>query len=78
MPGWCVPHYDGEAERRPTLARLVASGECPGAWAADDGAALWFEEGALREVVASRPAARAYRVDGAGERALDARFLGGG
>ena len=70
MKGWMVPHYDSEAERRPTLERLIAGGECDGAWAADDGAALWFVDEELREVVTSRPNARAYRVDAAGTRAL--------
>ena len=40
---------------------------------ADDGAALVFRERTLQEVVAARPHARAYEVDDAGERALEAR-----
>jgi len=70
LPGWMVPHYDGETERRPTLERLVAGGECDGAWAADDGAALWFRDDQLHQVVTSRPNARAYRVEATGTRAL--------
>jgi len=75
LPGWMVPHYDGESERRPTLDRLIAAGECDGAWAADDGAALWFRDEALYEVITSRPAARAYRVARDGSRMLDVRYL---
>jgi hypothetical protein len=35
----------------------------PGGYAAEDGTALHFAGEALARVVASRPAARAYRVD---------------
>src|SRR4051794_38540382 len=63
LPGSACPHYDGEAERRPTFRRLVAAGELAGGWAADDGAALVFRGTELAEVVASRPRAAGYRVE---------------
>jgi len=79
IPGSFCPHYDGEVERRPTFHRLVREGLAPG-YAADDGAALVFEGTVLREVVASRPEALAYRVESRGnevvEKALPVRFLG--
>ena len=79
LPGSACPHFDGEAERRPAYHRLIREG-FPAGYAADDGAALHFEDGELLEVVASRPQARAYRVepgpDGVAERALATRFLG--
>ena len=49
------PHYDGEEQRRPTFRRLVAGGELPDGWAADDGAALVF---AGRELARWWPRAR--------------------
>jgi dipeptidase E len=74
------PHYDGEAERRPTYHRLVAEG-FPGGFAADDGAALYFRGTELVEAVSSRPGAGAYRValvEGhAVESRLGVRYLGG-
>lgn len=81
IAGSACPHYDGEPGRRPTFRRLVAAGELPPGWAADDGAALHFLDGELDEVVASRPNARAYRVqvgpDGdVDELPLSARYLG--
>jgi dipeptidase E len=81
LPGSACPHYDGEEQRRPAFTRLVAAGELADGWAADDGAALVFAGTELEEVVASRPDARAYRVErtadgGATERALPARYLG--
>lgn len=62
LPGSACPHYDGEPQRRPAYRRLVGAG-FPGGYAADDGAALVFADGVLDEVVASRPGARAYRVE---------------
>ncbi len=77
VPGTCAPHYDGDPERRPSFARLIATGKLPAGYGVDDSAALHFVDEDLREVVASRPGARAYRVDAAGESALDARLLTG-
>jgi dipeptidase E len=82
LAGSACPHYDGEEHRRPTFRRLVGTGELPEGWAADDGAALVFAGPALLEVVASRPGARAYRVERTAdgetvERELPARYLGG-
>lgn len=80
-PGSHSPHYDGEPERRPTYQRLIAESTLPGGYAADDGAALVFRGTELVEAVASRPAARGYRVvrgpDGdAIETELPTRYLG--
>lgn len=72
--GTCAPHYDGDPQRRPTFARLIAEGLPPG-YGVDDGAALHFVDGELREVVASYPHARAYRVDAGGETVLPTRSL---
>ncbi len=81
LPGSHSPHYDGEAERRPTYHDLITRGLLPDGFAADDGAALVFRGTELAEVVASRPAARAYRVvrgpaGEAIETELPTRYLG--
>lgn len=74
----CV-HYDAEPERREEYRRFVGDGMRPG-FAADDGAALHFRGRRLHEVVSSRPAARAFRVEpGDGEvveAPLPVRYLG--
>jgi peptidase E len=75
LPGAFTPHYDNDPVRRPMLQKLVGSGELPGAWAADDGCALVFEDGAVVDIVTSRPGARAYRVTVDGEVAHAARLL---
>lgn len=79
LPGSACPHYDGETERRPAFHRMLCDGTIPDGYAADDGAALHFVDETLHAVVASRPAARAYRVTLAGgtvvEEPLPARLL---
>ena len=74
------PHYDGEAQRRPTYQRLVGSGRLVAGLAVDDGAAAVHDGPSLVEVVASAPGRTAYRVEpdgqgGAIETALPARIL---
>lgn len=68
LPGSFCPHYDGEAERRPTFHRLLAEGRIAPGHAADDGAAFHFIDGTLHQVVTSRAAAHGYHLawDGAG------------
>jgi len=63
LAGACCPHYDGEAERRPALHRLIEQGTIRAALALDDGAAAHFVNGTLANIVSSRPQARAYRVE---------------
>jgi peptidase E len=76
LAGSCCPHYGDEDQRRPVYRRLVGAGELTGGWAAGDGAALVFAGEQLEEVVSSRPDARAWRVERAGERPLPVRYLG--
>jgi dipeptidase E len=74
LPGSFCPHYDSEPERRGAYTRLVADG-MPAGYAADDDCGLLFEGTDLREVVAQRGRARAYRVGPEGEAPLEARQL---
>ncbi len=77
--GACCPHYDGEKERRPALIRLIKRG-FPSTLALDDGAAAHFVGTRLKEVVSSRPKARAMRIElskgAVVEKALPVRRLG--
>jgi peptidase E len=75
-------HMDSEPERLPAWRAAVAAGELRPGYAADDGAALMFEDTELVECVASRPGARVVRVgpDGTGgvdETELQVRLLPG-
>lgn len=75
LPGPMVPHYDGEAERRPTLHRLIADGTFASAWAADDSTALVFRDGVFAEAVASAATRSAWRVErGADGATLETRI----
>jgi peptidase E len=80
LGGSACPHYDGEEQRRPLYQRLVANGFPPG-YAADNQAAIHFEDGRLVEAISSSAQARAYRVeleDGSVvERELPTRLLTG-
>ena len=81
LKGTFVPHLHGEPQRLPLLRRLIGDGTIPPGYGVDDGAALVFRGRDLAEVVASDPAAAAYRVepDGAGgvtETRLPGRYLG--
>jgi peptidase E len=62
LPGSYCPHYDGEALRRPTYERLIASGELAPGIACDDGAGAHYIDGRLAHVVSARPGARGYEV----------------
>lgn len=79
LAGSFSPHYDGEAERRPTYQRLVGEGLPPG-YAADDAAALHFRGTELAEAIGRDPEARAFRVErgeeGVVEEPLPTRYLG--
>ncbi len=76
LPGSACPHYDGEAERRPTYQRLIGAGAVVDGYAADDGAALHFVGTALDRVVMSRAGAHAYRVERHGGHAVETALEG--
>jgi peptidase E len=59
-------HYDKEAHRRPAY-HLAVGGGMPAGYAVEDGAALHFVGDELARVVASRPRARAFRVEAVGD-----------
>ncbi|OWA33448.1 peptidase E [Saccharibacillus sp. O16] len=62
LPGSHCPHYDAEAERRLGYHALLQSGEIGAGIAADDGAALHYQDGELHRIVSSRPNVGAYEV----------------
>jgi dipeptidase E len=72
-----LPHSNavhfGDGERRGAFRRHLLDG-MPAGYAAEDGAALRFVDEQLAEVVASRPRARAYRLERRGGRVLEIRL----
>ena len=79
VAGSFTPHYDAEPARRPAVLELVGSGGLPAGYACDEFAAVHLVDGELREAIASRPGARAFRVDAVDgatrEIPLDVRLL---
>ncbi|HLJ79994.1 MAG TPA: peptidase E [Ktedonobacterales bacterium] len=67
LKGANCPHYDREAERRPTFHRLLLEGRIAPGYAAEDGVALHFVGERLERAVSARPEARAFWVEQSGE-----------
>ncbi len=65
-------HY-GDGDRRQAFHRHLLDG-MPAGFAAEDGAALRFVGDELVEVVASRPEARAYKLERRGPRVMETRL----
>jgi dipeptidase E len=62
LPGSCCPHYDGEAQRRPSYHRLLASGEISAGIAIEDWTGVHFKGSEIYRVVAAKRGARAYSL----------------
>lgn len=63
LPGSNCVHYHDEAGRRPAFLAAIDDESLPAGWGVDDGVGLLFEGEELADVVSSRPAAGAMRVD---------------
>ncbi len=74
LRGSHCPHYDGEANRRPTYQRLIAAQLIPDGLAADDGVGLLYEDEQLVDVVRSRENVDAWRVEHVGGTAIETRI----
>jgi dipeptidase E len=59
LKGSFCPHFDSEPRRKPAFRSLIRQGKLAGGYAVDDGVALHFVDGALTDVVSSRPKAGA-------------------
>lgn len=79
LAGSFCPHYDGEKDRRSAFQRAVAESVVPPGIAADDGVGLVYRGTELAEIISSRAAARAWRVEltseGVRETELIPRYL---
>lgn len=62
LSGSCCPHYDGEAERRPSYHRLLLDRSIIPGIAIDDGVGVHFRGTAPYRVVTPREKAAAYQV----------------
>jgi dipeptidase E len=62
IPGSCCPHYDSEADRRPSYHALLAQGRIKPGIAIEDGVAAHYRNGRLARVISARERSRAYHV----------------
>ncbi len=74
LPGSCSPHYDGEAERRPSYCRMIAEGDILPGYGVDDNTALHFRGRNLAGVITSRDCASAYLVAGGADGVTETRL----
>ena len=77
LKGSACPHFDGEAERRPTYTRLIKEKVIQGGLALDDGVGALFHDERLQKCVSSRSSARAYLFETgtAAERGLELSLI---
>lgn len=71
LRGAFCPHYDGEPGRRPSVRRMVRTGELPTTLALEDGVAAHFVGTRLHRLVASRAGPRGFRVERRGRRVVE-------
>ena len=62
LKGSHCPHYDAEPGRRPLYQKLIASGEMKPGYACDNNAGIYFEDTAVKRVVASKAGSKVYYV----------------
>lgn len=62
LPGSCCPHFDGEAQRRPSYHQLLANNEIGAGVAIEDWTGVHYLGTEIHKVIASKRGARAYRM----------------
>ncbi len=71
LKGSFCPHFDGEAERRPSLKRMLENGEIGPGLASEDRTATHFIDEKLHKCITSNEGSQVFRVDIRGEVALE-------
>jgi peptidase E/catechol 2,3-dioxygenase-like lactoylglutathione lyase family enzyme/GNAT superfamily N-acetyltransferase len=65
LKGFCIPHFDGEADRKPSTFEAIESNNLTrDGWGIDDGAALHYIDEKCFRVVCSHPEKTAYLFSG--------------
>lgn len=62
LPGSCCPHFDGEAQRRPSYHQLLANGEIAAGVAIEDWTGVHYVGSDIHKVISSKRGARAYSM----------------
>jgi peptidase E len=75
LEGSCCPHYDSEAERRPTYLAKTKDGQVMPGIALEDYTAAHFVDGQLARIITAQKNKKAYRVDGGVETVLETESI---
>jgi peptidase E len=75
LSGSFCPHYDGEADRRPSLKRMLKSGEIGPGLASEDRTATHFIDEKLHQCITSNSGSQVFRVDLNGEIPLETQLI---
>ena len=62
LEGSCCPHYDGEKDRKPTVAKFLQDSIIESCYALDDGAALHYKHGKIHTSISFYKNANTYQV----------------
>jgi peptidase E len=62
LPGSCCPHFDGEAQRRPSYHKLLGAGEISAGVAIEDWTGVHYKDREIHRVISSKRGARAYSL----------------
>lgn len=62
LNGSNCPHYDEEADRRPSYHELISSNKIKPGIAADDGVAIHYIDQDVYKIISSRPNSKAYKI----------------
>jgi len=71
LKGSHSPHYDAEKDRRPVYHKLIGSGQMKPGYACDNNAGIYFEDNAVKRVVATRAGAKCYYVSVSGGQVVE-------
>ena len=71
LKGSHSPHYDAEPGRRPLYQKTIQSGQMKPGYACDNDAGIYFENDAVKRVVATRDGAKVYYVSVEGGKVVE-------
>jgi len=71
LRGSHAPHYDAEAQRRPTYHQMILSGRLKPGYACDNDAGIHFQDNEIQRVISARVGAKVYRVGLEGGRVVE-------
>ena len=71
LKGSHSPHYDAEPGRRPLYQKTILAGQMKPGYACDNDAGIYFENDAVKRVVATRDGAKVYYVSVEGGKVVE-------